>query len=146
MKLSVLALWRRANLLQPLNESGGGNSLGWVSFTRRRFRRWGRLDVIHSRLRPAGGIPPKRHYRECRFSIHSKVTLEVRREPILYLRVQSPRMSRADQWAVGRCQKQTAAAVQHIQTGFVQIWPSDGFASPDTNVVSALRALTTATP
>src|SRR5258708_5736304 len=121
-------------------------ALAGFHLLRRRFRRWGRLDVIHSRLRPAGGIPPKRHYRECRFSIHSKVTLEVRREPILSLRVQSPRMSRADQWAVGRCQKQTAAAVQHIQTGFVQIWPSDGFASPDTDVVSALKALTTATP
>src|SRR6266567_5770974 len=117
-----------------------------MDLLRRRIRGPNTLQIIHCRLRPAVRIPTQRHYGQGGFSIHSKVTLEVRREPILSLRVQSPRMSRADQRAVGRCQKQTAAAVQHIQTGFVQIWPSDGFASPDTNVVSALRALTTATP
>ena len=107
---------------------------------------WARLHIIHRRLRPAVRIPTQRHYCQGGFSIHSKVTLEIRREPILSLRVQSPRMSRADQRAVGRCQEQTAAAVQHVHTGFVQVGSGDGFAPPDANVVSALRALATATP
>src|ERR1035437_6385737 len=91
-------------------------------------------------------MPTQRHYCQGGFSIHSKVALEVRREPILSLRVQCPRMSRADQRTVGRCQKETAAAAQHVHTGLVQVRPGHSFAPPDANIVSALRTLTTATP
>src|SRR5664279_6508949 len=91
-------------------------------------------------------MPTQRHYCQGGFSIHSKVALEVRREPVLPLRVQCPRMSRADQRTVGRCQKKTAAAVQHVHTGLVQVRSGPSFAPPDANVVSALRTLTTATP
>src|SRR4051812_35014936 len=107
---------------------------------------WRFRQVIYCRLRPAVRIPTQRHNRERGFSIHSKVTLKIRREPILSLRVQSPRVSRTDQWAIGGCQKQTAAAVQHIHARLVQIWPGDQFAPPDANVVGALRAATTTTP
>ena len=92
---------------------------------RRRVRGPNILQIIHGRLRPAVRIPTQRHYCQGGFSIHSKVALEVRREPILSLRVQCPRMSRADQRTVGSCQKKTAAAVQHVHTRFVQIWTSD---------------------
>src|ERR1043166_6966526 len=70
------------------------------------------FHIVHSRLRPTARIPTQRHDSQGGFSAHSKVTFEIRCEPIFSLRVQSPGMSRADQRAVGRRQKQTATAVQ----------------------------------
>ena len=122
------------------------NQLRRNSLLRRRACGRSGLHIVHRRLRPAIGLPAQRHDGQGRSSISTKVTLKVRREPVLSLRVQSSRMARTDQGAVGRREEQTAAAVQHIHAGCVQVWPSDGLASSDANVVSARRPLTTATP
>src|ERR1039458_7089069 len=71
------------NRIMHKSNGGLGNVHDHQWHLRLQVRGASTLHIIYCRIRPAVCIPMQRHYCQGGLSIHSKVALEVRREPIL---------------------------------------------------------------